>query len=357
MPKRSLRKFLLGFVGAFVITLGISLFTATTAATNFYYSITDLGTLGGSYSDANAINDAGQVAGTSITSQNAQRAFLWQNSQMTELPTLGGINNIALDINNTAQIVGHSSTPSGYNHAVLWSNNMINDLGSPVGGEHSYAYGINNSGQVLGSSNSRGIFLWQNGKITNLLSDISYPRAINDAGLVVGSSTSISGTKHAVLWDNGTVTQLGTLGGKFSEAEDINNKGQVIGNSTTSTSDDGKLDSYGYHCFLWSGGTMTDISPRLEDHKSISCYARGINNNGKVVGTIVTGLGISSGGDSYPFVWHNGRLLGLNSLLPPNSGWKLTSAMDINNKGQIVGSGIFNGQRKAFLLTPIRVTN
>jgi len=47
----------------------------------------------------------------------------------------------------------------------------------------------------------------------------------------------------------------------------------------------------------------------------------------------------------------------LNNLLLPNSGWELNSVVGINNKGQIIGTGKFNGQNRAFILTPVTVSN
>ena len=46
-------------------------------------------------------------------------------------------------------------------------------------------------------------------------------------------------------------------------------------------------------------------------------------------------------------------MLDLNDLIPPDSGWLLQRANDINDQGQIVGRGITDGQFRAFLLTPL----
>lgn len=83
------------------------------------HSITDLGTLGGSCSQAVAINDRGQVVGWSDTAIEGVHAFLWEKGKMTDLGILGGGFNYAYAINNRGQVVGQSLTVSGENHAVL----------------------------------------------------------------------------------------------------------------------------------------------------------------------------------------------------------------------------------------------
>lgn len=197
----------------------------------FYYSVTNLGTLGGDWSYAFSINEAGQVIGFSSTSNGTERAFRWDNGTI-----------IALGTNP------------------VWNNGMMADL-STLGGNKSIANGINKAGQVV--------------------------------GYFYTSTNSVSGFYHAFLADNGIMTDLGTLGGNYSKAYGINDGGMVFGESLTS--------SGACHAFLWNNGTMSD----------------------------------------------------LNNLLSPNSGWVLNQALGINNKGQIVGGGTFHGQSRAFLLTPI----
>jgi probable HAF family extracellular repeat protein len=86
-------------------------------------SITDLGTLGGSFSEAQGINSRGQVVGRSrvVPGEFHVHAFLWEDGQMTDLGTLGGSSSTAFDINNRGQVVGSGYTASGEEHAVLWS--------------------------------------------------------------------------------------------------------------------------------------------------------------------------------------------------------------------------------------------
>src|SRR5512136_1531284 len=80
-------------------------------------TITDLGTLGGAWSEANGINDSGQIVGAGITSSGEMRAYLWKNGVVTDLGSLGGPVTYAYTINHVGQIVGKSLTPQGLTHA------------------------------------------------------------------------------------------------------------------------------------------------------------------------------------------------------------------------------------------------
>ncbi len=357
MTTRLLKQGLLslaGLVGAVILALAVSLFTGTTATTTFYYSVTDLGNFGGVRSEANGLNDKEEVVGHIFTSSNEMHAVLWQNGNITDLdnffPTSpeGGSN--ALSINNAGQVVGYSATQMGLVSAILWSNGQTTDLGSLPGYSNgNLATDINDAGQVVGLSGMvpRHAFLWQNGQLTDLGPSnafVSEAMSINNSGQVVGYSYSFRANgNHAFLWSNGTATDLGTLGGDNSSAYDINASEAVVGCSKTSNETS--------HAFLWDSGAIADLGT-LGGTESCA-YA--INNAGKVVGYSTMA---PSGNSSYhAFVWHNGTMTDLNNLLPPNSGWELTSASDINNNGQIVGSGTFNAQHRNYLLTPVTVIN
>jgi probable HAF family extracellular repeat protein len=165
----------------------------------------------------------------------------------------------------------------------------------------------------------------------------SYAHSINNAGKAVGYSETSSGDRHAVLWEKGKKIDLGTLGGVYSNANAINNAGKVVGYSGTS--------SGASHAVLWVKGKKIDLGTLGNDHS----VALSINNAGKVVGYSKT-----SSDNNHAVLWNNNSIKDLNNLIPPQSGWVLNFARDINDKGQIVGSGKINGQTHAFLLTPVK---
>ena len=96
--------------------------------------------------------------------------------------------------------------------------------------------------------------------------------AINTAGQVLGYSDTAAGVTHAFPWEAGTMTDLGTLGGAWSHAYDINDLGQVVGESDIAS-------DIWHHAFLWDKGVMTDIGALAR-----FSAARAINDAGQVVG-------------------------------------------------------------------------
>jgi probable HAF family extracellular repeat protein len=135
---------------------------------------------------------------------------------------------------------------------------------------------------------------------------------INAAGQVVGYSLNPAGKEHAVLWQDGVLTDLGTLGGDHSQGFAINNAGQIAGRAHI-------IPTWIFHAFLWQGGVMTDLTPGYDGSS-----ANGINDAGQVVGTYRY---------EHPFLWQDGVLTDLGSLGGPGG-----FAVDINNAGQVVGA-------------------
>ena len=322
------------------VLLLLFIFTSSAMAATPAYTITDLGTFRAApevTTEAAGLNDSGQVVGYSN-----DRAFLHNGTSLIKLGTFGGTISRAHAINNSGQVVGEAYMRNNYpKHAFVYDGTSMKDLGT-LGGTYSVAYDINNHGQIVGESNQSAggqrAFLYEGTtmkSIGTLGGNSSIAYAINDHGQIVGSSNS-----HAFLYDGTSMKDLGTLGGTASWAKDINNHGHIVGGSYTSDK--------GRHAFLSDGITMTDLG--TIDDTGGYYYANAINDNGQIVGF---NWNIGSSYGARPFLYEAGSMVDLNTLIDPDSSWKLNFAFDINASGQISGTGSFDGVSHAFLLTPI----
>jgi probable HAF family extracellular repeat protein len=164
--------------------------------------------------------------------------------------------------------------------------------------------------------------------------------AVNNDGLVVGGAT-LPGIFPAVEWRNGQIINLGTLpGGTYAEAFAVNNEGVAVGVSTTT----GGQQFGATHAVLFANGTITDLN--VPGTGTDSDYANAINDNG-----VIVGLDRNGG-----YVYQNGVTTDLNTLIPPNTGYRIVNATGINDSGVIVGEATkpgMNGRTVAVKLTPI----
>jgi probable HAF family extracellular repeat protein len=198
---------------------------------------TDLGTLGGTQSEALGINNSTQVVGWSYLPSGEQRAFLWTKAGgMQNLGTLGGNSSMAYAINDNGQVAGSSGTPSGETHAFLWTaTGGMRDLGT-LGGTRSQAFAISQNGAIVGASYLSGggseyAFFWSAGVMENLGVPFSEARGVNNAFQIVGfgypsSPRALLWTKSGGAWIS---EELVIPNATFSRAEGINELGQVIG--------------------------------------------------------------------------------------------------------------------------------
>lgn len=318
--------------------------TVPAHALSTQWSITDLGSLGGSYTMPTGINSLGQVVGYGQLSSGEDHAFLYSGGSISGLGTLGGSNSYARDINDAGQVIGYSNIVGGADNAFLYNSGIgMVSLGT-LGGTNSQATAINQAGQIVGRSQSSGDADWKafivNGSMSQagLLSDAT---DINNGGQVLGQAGA-----DAVIYNSGsgTITPLGVPeGGCCFLPSAMNDLGQVVGTGQP------KLEvSDVPHAFLYSDGSLSDLGT-LNGPGGSDSRGLGINNAGQAVGW----SNFQAFDDA--FIYSDGSMTNL-SLLPDvvAAGWRLQAATAINNEGQIVGWGSLNGdQYRAFLLTPV----
>jgi probable HAF family extracellular repeat protein len=359
------------------------------------YTVTDLGILPGFESSrATALNDRGQVIG-SLSHEEMDfdpHGFVWADGIMRDL------GKVWLEgINNKGQCVGTRHPKHRTVYAALYTAGRFQELLKNTSAS-SMAYNINDSGQVVGlsqvtnlkapASTKRGCFLWENGKRRYLDIPEGYSAgdavAINNNGQIAGEVwNGGSNERHACLWIGGDCIIFDEPDGfNQSRAIAVNNSGQVLlrafqsnfkhllellseneqeWNSTDPESYQilfnlcqekiaalpKDVPVFRQQAFLWQGGEV----------QAVEGLAEAVNDSGQVVGwsgCIPDANDLAKGREApYAFFWQNGELLDLNDLLQPESGWRLTKANAINNRGQIVGHGEIDGKTRAFLLTPI----
>lgn len=320
------------------------------------YTIVDLGTMGGNNVYPRDVNAGGEVAGFASIGSLGQHAFLWSESGgFTDCGTLGFDYSYGYGCNSAGAVVGKGIYMiEGDYHAFFWSSpaGPIQDMGT-LGGIWSAAYDINDAGQAVGwahiaGSSYRHAFMWQQGSgMVDLGTDGRYysdARAINDNDPVqVAGSTSWSGGSDTIafIWSEGVFTDLPAIGGAYSEAVDLNDLGQVVGWSVDASGN--------WYATLWNAGGGPAINlGALGGNRS---RAEGINNLGQVVGWAK-----NAAAQNRAFLYRDGQMFDLSSLIPPDAGWNyLREAEAINDAGQITGFGYIEGStyERGFLLTPV----
>ncbi len=324
------------------------------------YEVTDIGTLPGlsaSYVCNVALNNRGQIAAYANNAENplafaGDVPFLWKGpGQIQRLPTLpGATDTLTIGMNDAGQISGMSGAVVWNDaHAVLWDQGRVFDLGTLPGDAGSDAGLISGSGLVVGDSYNadyslyRGVY-WDRSHRIHLLpglpgATLTQAYGVNNQGHAVGWSGTWESGWSGVLWKDGRVINLGSLGGAYCWPVYISDRDEVCGESITSDGGD--------HAFLWRNGQMIDLGNFGND---VCGFAACVGNRGEVVG--FSGAGIDDVHTAHALLWQDGKMINLQDRLRPGSGWVLQQAMAINDRGQIAGTGWHNGQLRGFLMTP-----
>jgi probable HAF family extracellular repeat protein len=334
------------------------------------YTVTDLGVLPNYPYAATypaGVNEAGEVTGAAISNfavapgVPTPEAFLYRDGEMT---ALSGINSNGYAITGGPQaaaghgdderrklrvvgaaVFGQLAPP----HAFLYEDHLLRDLGTLPGGDESGANAVNSLGEIAGSSfNGDGVnvaFLFRHGNMISLgvlpggTGSAAY--GVNDWGDVTGSVYMPELINQAFLYHEGKMISLGTLpGAAGSDATAINDAVEITGRSYSS-------NFQFEHAFLWRKGKMLDLGVLPNGSTSA---ANSINADGDIVGAAT--VSAPTGPTGVAFLYSEGKMRNLNGMIPVNSGWVLSNATGINDRGQIVGTGYLNGSLKGFLLSP-----
>lgn len=255
---------------------------------------------------------------------NAAPARTWTVIELTS-DALGGS---ARDVNNRGDVIGQTYTSEGglfVSHAYLWQNGLRTDIGSAAGRD-SVPWAINDKGTIVGNVDGFA-YLWKDGQATSL-GFAGEGTRINKSEEIIGRYWTGGaygvGQDRAVLYRDGVLTELGTLGGVFSIAGDINDRGVIVGSSYLPRSSTSRA-------FIWEAGVMREL-PGLGGTES---FAGRIDEHGDILG-----VAFDAAGKQWMVRW-------TSSDAPPQKLLERVSAT-MNRHGDIAGNNLDTG--KPFLL-------
>lgn len=287
----------------------------------------------------------------------ANTPFVYRNGTMAPATTMKeSAESVAVDIDSHGTVAVDSLTQKGFHgtwHAYLWKDGAATEIAPPTTYTGCFLTGMNDAGAMIGwcqDAKGNNFGFVRRGGVTKLLHATGKrervsPMAINNRGQIAGTVSVSSSDEHsrAFILDRDHMTLIGSPAGGTGAAG-INNLGQVVGTMITSLHD--AKHNLITHGFLWDkahgftdigslGGTYTD--------------AHAVNDKSVIVGSSQIAGSIKQ----HACIWIDGRILDLNKCLAgKQKQWLLEAANAINNKGQIVGIGLIGDKAHAFLLTP-----
>jgi probable HAF family extracellular repeat protein len=283
------------------------------------WSIVPLGMLpDATFSEAVAINNRNEIAGSSGSSGETVHAVLWRDGEIIDLGTLGGAASRAWGINDRGQVVGAALTASGEDHAFLWEDGVMTDLSAA--GPFQRAFAVNQRGEIVGHQQFQSL-LWRDGELIPLA--LGSARDINDRTDVAGSIFIVEPefVSHAALWRDGEIRDLGVVpGGTSSAAWAVNRHRVVVGEGLVGGIVQG---------FRWEDGVMVRLPSLIAQGAT---FALDVNDHGVIVGESMSNPN-AIGGEPHAVAWVGERLIDLGTL----PGGTVSVARTINNRGVIAG--------------------
>lgn len=325
-------------------------------------TVTRIGTLGGTQSNALDINDNRQVVGqANVAGDEHAHGYIWQNGVITDLGSLGAdYDSTAWAINNNGQVVGWSGRASG-NSAMMWHNGTATNINDLMGASNSLAWAINDNGVIVGQGNlgpgfakgfvyTPGVGGVAAGTLPGYMGGSN--RGINNSGKIVGDSFFFgdpSRAHQAVPGGKGGYesSPLGHDGYSFSIASAINNNDLMVG-----WSDDGK--GGGWNAAIFTGDAKDPVISLGSLPDFATSEANAVNDGGLIVGIAYDSM-LDPLANPHAFAYFNGAMHDLNEFLPAGSGFSvLLNATGVNNLGDIVGVGLTDeGDLAGFVLSGV----
>ena len=223
----------------------------------------------GAGDEANGINNAGQIVGLYFTGYVEHGFIDTGGSFITLDDSLGGSGAFqgtsAQGINNAGQVVGYYTDSSGIEHGFLYSGGTYTTIDDPLG-TSTNATGINDAGDIVGfyhdSSGKYDGFIYINGAFTTIDDPLGVEgttvTSINNEGDIVGSYTDSSGVGHGFLYSGGVYTTVDDPLGASSNADGINDAGQIVGYYNNGSEHDGFLANPE---FTINAGATVELNP------------------------------------------------------------------------------------------------